>query len=177
MKRAAVFALLAITIACAQAPATNDSGDVSAVNALRGKFMQVFNAGDAAAVGNLYTTDAIAMDNHQPTATGREAIVAAMTGLFSQYAVKFTLTPDETKTMGDFGYDLGRFTFALTPKTAGAPAPPTDEGRYLVLLRKDTDGQWRVTRDIGNSTLPMPMPMTMMMEMPTPTPPAKKGGK
>jgi len=36
-----------------------------------------------------------------------------------------------------------------------------------VLLRTDTDGQWRVTRDIGNSTLPMP----------TPAPPAKKGGK
>jgi ketosteroid isomerase-like protein len=80
-----------------------------------------------------------------------------------------TLTSDETKPMGDFGYDRGRFTFALTPKAAGTPAPPMDEGRYLVLLRKDTDGQWRVARDIGNSSLPMPMPM--------PAPPIKKDGK
>ncbi len=175
MKRLTLFALLAVTVACAQAPATNDAGDLAAVNGLRDKFMQVFNAGDGPGVGNLYTADAMSMQNHQPTATGREAIVAAMTGLFSQYTVTFTLKSDETKTMGDFGYDLGRYTFAVTPKAAGAPAPPTDEGRYLVLLHKDTDGQWRVSRDIGNSTLPMPMPMTM--DMPMPTPPAKKGGK
>jgi ketosteroid isomerase-like protein len=46
-----------------------------------------------------------------------------------------------------------------------------DEGRYLVLLRKDTDGQWRVSHDVGNSSLPMPTPMPM------PMPPVKKDGK
>jgi uncharacterized protein (TIGR02246 family) len=174
MKRVALFALLAAACACApSAPAMNAPGDVAAVNALRDKFMKTFNAGDAQAVGNLYTADAIVANNHQPTNTGRDAIITADTALFSAYNVKLTLTPDETKTMGDSGYDWGRFTFALTPKAEGTPAPPTDEGRYLVLLKKDTDGQWRVARDIGNSSLPMPMPMPM----PMPAAPAKKGGK
>jgi len=171
MKRFALLALLATTIACAPAPAANAPDDVAAVNALRDKVMAAFNAGDATAVGNLYTADAVASQNHQPTDTGREAIVKSNAGLFSMYNVKMTLMADETKTMGDFGYDRGRFTFALTPKAEGTPAMPMDEGRYLVLLHKDTDGQWRVSRDIGNSSLPMPTPMAM----PMPTPPAKKG--
>jgi len=140
------------------APAMNAPDDIAAVNALREKFVTTFNAGDATAVGSLYTTDAIAAQNHQPTDTGRDAIVASTTGLFSQFTVKMELMADETMTMGDFAYDRGRFTFALTPKTAGMPAPPVDQGRYLVLLRKDTDGQWRVSRDISNSSVPMPMP-------------------
>ena len=172
MKRVALLVLLAATVACAPAaPAANAPDDIAAVNALRGKFEQAFNAGDATAAGNLYTTDAIAAQNHQPTETGRDAIVKGLQGLFSQFTIKFTLTGQETKTMGDFGYDWGTYTFEMTPKAAGMAAPPADQGRYLVLLRKDTDGQWRVARDIGNSTLPMPMPM------PTPAPPAKKGGK
>jgi uncharacterized protein (TIGR02246 family) len=174
MRRVALLALLAAAVACAPAtPAANAPDDVASVSALRDKFMQAFNSGDATAVGNLYTTDAITAESHQPTNTGRDAIVKSTTDLFSQFNVKLTLMADETKTMGDAGYDWGRYTFAMTPKAAGAPAPPTDEGRYLVLLRKDTDGQWRVSRDIGSSSLPMPMPMPM----PTPTPPAKRGGK
>ncbi|HEX5069769.1 MAG TPA: SgcJ/EcaC family oxidoreductase [Vicinamibacterales bacterium] len=159
MRRIAVFALLAAAIGCAPAPpAANAPEDIAAINKLRDGFVQAFNAGDATAAANLYTADAISADNHQPTMTGRDAIVKNLESLFSAYTVKFTLTPDETKTMGDFAYDWGRFTFALTPKAEGVPAMPADQGRYLVLIRKDTDGQWRVARDIANSTLPMPTP-------------------
>lgn len=178
MKRLAIPVLIVSALAvgaCATPPAANAPADIAAVNAVRDKFMQAFNAGDATAAGNLYTTDAVFALNHQPTNTGRAAIVTSMTGLFSQFTVKFELMADETKTMGDFGYDWGRFTFTMTPKTAGTPAPPPDEGRYLVLLRKDTDGQWRVARDINNSSLAMPMPAPPPPK-PTPKPkaPAKK---
>jgi len=156
VKHVALLALLATTVACAPGPAANAPGDVAAVNALRDKVAQAFNAGDATAVGNLYTTDAVFAQNHQPTVTGREAIVKSNTGFFSMYSVKMTLSADETKTMGDFGFDRGRFTFALTPKAEGTPAVPMDEGRYLVLLHKDSDGQWRISHDLGNSSLPMP---------------------
>lgn len=159
--------------ACANPPAANAPADIAAVNAVRDKFMQAVSGGDATGIGNLYTTDAVAAGNHQPANTGRDAIVKSNAALFSQFTMKLELMADETKTMGDFGYDWGRYKVTLTPKTAGAPAPPADEGRYLVLLRKDADGQWRVSHDINNSTIAMPMPTPA----PTPKPAAKAPAK
>ena len=170
MRRLALCFVLATTAACAPAaPPANVPEEMTAINGLRDKVQQAFKAGDATAVGNLYTTDAIWAENHQASITGRDAIVKNVTGLFSAYNVTLTLTADETRQMGDFAYDWGRFKFEATAKAEGTPAIPTDEGRYLVLLKKDADGQWRVQRDIGNSSMPMPMPM--------PAPPIKKDGK
>jgi len=132
----------------------NAPADITAVNALRASFVTAFNANDADAVGNLFTADAIAMGNHQPNSTGRAAIIASDKANFAQMAMKIELTPEETRTMGSFGFDRGTFKMTITPKAGGAPM--NDEGRYLVLLEKGADGAWKVSRDIGNSTLPMP---------------------
>ena len=156
---AAVLALAGtVTIgACAPAaPEVNAPADIAAVSALRNAFVKAFNTGDADALGNGYTTDAISNGNHQPTEAGRAAIVAANKAVFSQMTTTIELTAEDTKTMGTSGYDRGRFKFTMTPK-AGGPAI-VDEGRYLVLLQKGTDGAWKVSYDINNSSLPMPAP-------------------
>ena len=137
-------------------PAQNAPADVTAVNAVRTAFMTAYNAGDAAAIGKLYTADAISEPNNQPTLTGREAIVASQKALLDQVTVKLQLTPEETKTHGTTGFDRGRYVVAVTPKSGGSTV--TTEGRYLVLLVKEADGQWRVTRDMDNSAAPPSSP-------------------
>ena len=146
--------------------------DVAAVNALRTKFETVFNSGDSAAATSLYTADAIVAENHQPNLVGRDAIVKYYSDLFAQAAVKIQLTAEETKTFGDHAYDRGRVSITVTPKAPGAQ-PMTQAGRYLVLLRKEADGQWRASHDFGNSPDPMPEPAPA----PEPKKDAKKGGK
>jgi len=158
-----------LSACAAPAPPVNDPADLAAVTTLRDSFQKAFNAADANAVGGLYTPDAISMGNHQPSATGRDAIVASHKALFDQMsATSIELTSEETQTMGTFGFDRGRYKMTMTPK-AGGPAT-SDEGRYIVLLQKGSDGAWRVSRDIDNSTLPMPAP-------PSPPAPAKGKGK
>ena len=160
-------ALAACATPSVTASATNAPADIAAVNALRTKFETVFNSGDSAAATSLYTSDAIVAEDHQPTLIGRDAIVKYYGDLFAQAAVKIQLTAEETKTYGDHAYDRGRVSITVTPKAPGAPVM-TQSGRYLVLLRKEADGQWRASHDFGNSPDPMPAP-------PAPAPAPKKG--
>jgi uncharacterized protein (TIGR02246 family) len=144
----------------AEAPAAvaDAPADVAAINAAREAFMKGYEAGDAKAIAELYTTDAISEPNGQATLKGREAIVEGLTSMFQQVGVKATLTTDEVRTLGNFGIDRGHYVVTVTPK-AGAPAS-TSEGRYLVIYRKGEDGTWRAWRDIDNVALPQAAPAT-----------------
>jgi hypothetical protein len=48
----------------------------------------------------------------------------------------------------------------------GAPAPFDEQGKFLQIYRKQSDGSWKMTREIYNSDLPLPLPV--------PAPPPKK---
>ena len=146
------------------APEMNAPADIAAVNALRTGFQTAFNAGDAEGVLKGYSADPISMGNHQPTAVGRDAILAGNKAQFANATFKIDIVADETMTMGTSGFDRGHFKITVTPKAGGPPM--TDEGRYVVLVEKGPDGAWKVTRSIENSSLPMPMP---------PMPPPVKG--
>jgi len=160
------FGIFAIS-ACASAPEANAPQDIAALGAIRDGYVKAFNAADANAIGALYTSDAIAMPGHNATLTGQAAIVAYNQGLFDHMTARIEITPDETRTMGNFGFDRGRYKLTMTPK-AGGPAV-SDEGRYIVMLEKGANGSWKVTRDIDNSSVAMPAP--------APPPPAPAKGK
>ena len=138
-------------------PALNAPADIAALNASREAFMKAYEAGDAVAIGNLYTNDAVSESNNQPSLKGRDAIVTSLKGMFEQVTVKTVLTAEDTKTLGNVGVDAGRYAVTVTPK-AGA-TPYTNEGRYMVIYVKDADGQWRVWRDMDNAIgTPRPAP-------------------
>lgn len=140
----------------AKPPAADAPEDIAAIKAARDAFMAAYEKGDADAIGRLYTEDAVSEPNFQPTLEGRAAIVDSLRKMFEQVTVNPTLTADETKTLGNVGLDRGRYTVTVTPK-AGA-SPTTTEGRYLVIFRKDADGQWRAWRDIDNGLMPPTAP-------------------
>jgi uncharacterized protein (TIGR02246 family) len=134
-------------------PANDAPADIAAIGAARSAFMAAYNAGDAEAIGKLYTADAVSEPNHQPTLSGRDEIVKSLASMFGQVTLKVELKSEETKTTANSGFDRGHYTASVTPK-AGGPTT-TSEGRYLVLFVKETDGTWRVSRDIDNSATPM----------------------
>ena len=57
---------------------------------------------------------------------------------------------EEIEVNGTWAYLIGLFAAKVTPKGGGASE--VIGRRYLILLRKDPDGTWRVLRDIDNST-------------------------
>jgi uncharacterized protein (TIGR02246 family) len=140
------------------APVADAPADIAAINDARKAFMAAYEAGDAEAIGKLYTADAVSEPNNQPSLKGRDAIVASLKQMFEKVSVKPTLTPDETRTLGNVGLDRGHYTYTVTPKDGGG-TPTSGEGRYLVVFVKDADGTWRVSRDMDNAMgVPPPAP-------------------
>jgi ketosteroid isomerase-like protein len=71
--------------------------------------------------------------------------------------VDISLTSEELVVNGDWAFDRGQFMTHLMPKDPKAQMI-MDQGKYIVILRKETDGSWRVAREIANSNIPLPPP-------------------
>jgi ketosteroid isomerase-like protein len=49
---------------------------------------------------------------------------------------------------GDLAYAVGSYRQTLTPKKAGAKSLPTEEGKYIEVLKKQADGSWKIVYDM-----------------------------
>ena len=156
---------LLVATACAPAGSANKGGMDSAsmqagkaaVDSVRAKYQAAFKAGDAAAIAALYTSDPISMGNMQPTASSGDAITSGQKAFFDQYTVAdFTLTPVRSDASGDLAYDIGTYRFTGVPKAKGDTLK--QEGRYVVILHRQSDGTWKALADMDNVSAPPPMP-------------------
>ena len=55
---------------------------------------------------------------------------------------------------GDLAYEYG--TVCQDAGPIRIVAPVTDKGKYVTVLKKQADGEWKMIRDIGHSDLPAP---------------------
>jgi uncharacterized protein (TIGR02246 family) len=129
------------------------AADTAAINALRDQFAAAFNANDAAATAATYTDDAIMMVANQADVVGGPAIQAWYAAGFKAGAAKIAFTPLETQVAGDWAYDRGSATFTVTPKSGKAIQ---ESSRYLVIVKRQANGSWKLYRDIDVGNNPPP---------------------
>jgi len=157
--RLSVFGLtsMLMLIGCQTAPRSAEkrdaAADAAAINALRDQFTAAYNSHDAAATAATYTDDAILLAENEAAAEGRQAIQACYAAMFQGSAVKLVLTPLETQVAGDWAYDRGNATITVTPKSG---KPIEESSRYLVIVKRQPDGSWKIYRDMENSGNPPP---------------------
>ena len=123
--------------------------DVEAINSLRDEFIALDNASDAAGLASLYTNDAVLMPPNEAAVTGNQAIESWFQTTFDQFTTEFTVASQELEVVGDLAFDWGAYMTALTPKAGGEPTE--DRGKYIMILRKQVDGSWKIARDIWSS--------------------------
>lgn len=138
-------------------PKRDVAADTAAINALRDKVTAAFNSADAAALAAAYADDAIMMNPNQETVEGKQAIQASYEAMFKEnagkIAVTLVLTPLETQLAGDWAYDRGNATSSITPKSG---KPVEQSGKYLVILKRQSDGSWKLHREMSNMNNPPP---------------------
>src|SRR5688572_28020012 len=135
--------LTAAPAGCSGGSRALDSASRGAIEATVDRYVAASNEGDAEALTELYAEDAVLLPpDHEPI-HGREAI-----GEFWQQG---TDTGLEVSTLrlevdGNVAYLVGRYHL-----------PPTDQedadsGQYVLCLKRQRDGAWKLTADIWNGS-------------------------
>lgn len=154
LKSAAIVAAGLLALAgCQQAP--DLAAEMDAIKAVNQAWNDNYAAGNADAVAELYSEDAVLLPPGAGTTSGREAIREYLAGdvaASKAAGVSLNISADSSVDMaGDVAWQNGTFT------VTDASGATVDTGKYLSVLRKK-DGKWSLIRDTWNSDMPPPAP-------------------
>ena len=120
-------------------------------------WLEAFAAGDLERSVGFCVEDCEVLPEHAPAARGR----AAIRRLFERWFkpdLKINWTPDavEAAQSGDLGFSSGSYEMSFKDASGRTVS---DKGKYVVVWKRQSDGSWKVVRDISNSDLPSaPLP-------------------
>ena len=135
--------------------------DIRAIRQVLTQFVDAWNARDPDAFANLYTEPHVDI-NHTPSVETRAATVATLRKRFELSTARLSVTSDEVLVFGDWAVQRG--AIAVSSDDA------TQHLRYIEVLRRDDDGQWRVHWGL-DAPLPLTDDFAWRMSLPSPCPP------
>ena len=166
--RVALVAFLALAAACqprpretgmadtssaGAAPAALSSADESNIRALDAAWGKAATAGDGDAIAALYAPDATLLPPGEPMVKG-EAAKKYWMDFAKGYSGPTELNTQSVEGSGDLAVAVGTYRMSLTPKKAGAKPLPTEEGKYVEVLKRQDDGSWKILHDVWNTNAP-----------------------
>jgi ketosteroid isomerase-like protein len=158
LTKAALGAAAIALAACKGAPAPLSDADRAAILASDSAFAAAVNAGSVDGMTAGYTADAVVLPADMPEARGTDAIRQLFTGLNSAGRYTFQTTSTGIDGAGDIAWHTGTYHLELTPADATQPKPPAEDGKWLVVLRRQADGSWKTVADQWNRNSPAPAP-------------------
>jgi uncharacterized protein (TIGR02246 family) len=150
----AALALLTALAACGAGPRdrglsrgrsrSDARADARAIEAAVTRYVAASNQGDIDALAALYAEDAVLLPPEHAPVQGRKAIAD-----FWRQGTDHGLTIHTIRVdvQNDLGYLIGQYTLPATGQESA------DSGKYVLCLRRQRDGSWKVTADIWNSSV------------------------
>ncbi len=99
---------------------------------------------------SLYVPDATVLRPNVPMVRGAAAIREFFFGLLDAGMSEVEMDPQRAELLGDYGYETGRCK-SLVPSAVGKRRE--DRGKYLVLLNRQANGEWKILADCWSSDL------------------------
>jgi ketosteroid isomerase-like protein len=149
--RCSTLVLSVLASACMSGPRLEPltDRDREAIASLETSFAKMASTGGFKALVDLYyADDAMLLAPNAPPAKGRAAIEATLSAFPPITA--FSLKANEIDGAGDVAYSYGNYSLSM--KTPGGTV--VDEGKSVVIYRRQPGGGWKAWRDIFNSSLP-----------------------
>ena len=152
-----VLGVLALN-ACAPAPA-DTAAALKAIDGLRSAYVAAFNSEDADKTAALYATDGLYMGTGSQQIYGRDKILAHYKEIMAGMDCDIQLKAEETVVNGDWAFERGQTWVHLMPTAPKSTVPMVmDQGKYLVILKKQPDNSWLISRLTVNSNIGPPPP-------------------
>ena len=134
--------LTTLLLACQPHVGSADQTGRHAVTQVISAYLDAYRRNDAAAISGLYASDAVLLPPGHALVRGRDDIRTywsrGMESGFAMDTLRIEVAPGS-------GYVVGRYY---------VPAEGDDEaetGKFVIALRRDADGVWRITADIWNA--------------------------
>ena len=127
------------------------------IEAMTAKSEQDLVAGTMDTTLAQYTDDAVSMPNHGPMLKGKKAIREYYEQMMAM-GMKFTkadFTTTDVQVSGSYAYEIGTYTMTMQMPSG---FEMIDEGKYLTVYERATDGSWKTKVETWNSNMPPPIP-------------------
>lgn len=134
--------------------AIQTAGAEAAVRRVAEGIIAADNARDIERVLSLYAPDAVLMPPGEAPVQGRAAIRPRYEGLFAAYTPAIEGRIDELAVDGTTAFVRGHNGGRLVP--LGDALPRELDDVYLMLLRREKDGAWRISHLIWHRASPAP---------------------
>ena len=130
-----------------------NEADLAGINAAYETWVNGVKAGDLELFLSVFTEDASRMQSEMPSISGKDQMRAYFKELFEQFNLDTDVYGDfEVEVANDWAFTRGNYILSLTPKDGG-PSTHLD-GKWLDILKKQTDGSWKVYIDHVSDNVP-----------------------
>ena len=119
----------------------------SAIHSANQNFMDIFGRGDSSGMASLYTKEGQLLPTGSDIITGTAGIKDFWQGAMDIGIKTAKLETVELEEHWDTAIEIGRYTLG------GDGDAVLDSGKYVVIWKQE-GGQWKLDRDIWNSSIP-----------------------
>jgi len=134
---------LLIFLGCGTGDKPDDPAEQEKVRQAFNNFIKEIEAGNPDGYFAHVTDDYIAYDAHQKPATNGEELRSVVEGFFAAYTFTFSNhKSEEVIVRGDIAIHRHQGTLTMKPKAGGDPIDLNS--KYLDVMRKDENGEWKL---------------------------------